>query len=186
MTARTPPAIIVLLSSVSAFCIYVCTYGFRKGFAANTYDHQSFFGVDYKILLVIAQIFGYALSKFIGIRFIAEVRPHRRVISLIGLITIAWLSLLIFAILPAPWGIICLFINGIPLGLIWGLIYSYLEGRKSTELMGAILCTSFIFSAGFIKSIGQFILQTLGVSANWMPFLVGAVFSSPCCSLPSC
>lgn len=176
---KAPPIIIVLLSSISAFSIYVCTYGFRKGFAANTYSGQSFWGVDYKIWLVIAQIFGYALSKFIGVRFIAEVKRHQRLPRILALILVAWISLLGLALLPAPWGILCLFINGIPLGLIWGLIYSYLEGRRNTELMGAILCTSFIFAAGLIKSIGQFFLTVLHVAENWMPFAVGALFFIP-------
>lgn len=88
-------------------------------------------------------------------------------------------ALLGLAIVPAPWGMLCLFVNGIPLGLIWGLIYSYLEGRRHTELMGAILCTSFIFSAGLIKSIGQVFLNVFHVAENWMPFAVGALFFIP-------
>ncbi len=83
------------------------------------------------------------------------------------------------AIVPAPWGMLCLFVNGIPLGLIWGLIYSYLEGRRNTELMGAILCTSFIFSAGLVKSIGQMLMNVFLVPENWMPFTLGALFFYP-------
>ena len=173
------PLAVILLSSLSAFCIYVCTYGFRKGFAAGTYAGLSCWGVDYKILLVISQISGYALSKIIGIKFIAEVSPSQRVPWILGLIALAWFSLLVFAWVPVPWGMVCFFVNGIPLGLIWGLIYSYLEGRRSTELMGAILCTSFIFSAGLVKSIGQWMIRYLGVSEQWMPFLVGAIFVVP-------
>jgi len=32
-----------------------------------------------------------------------------------------------------------LFLNGFPLGMIWGLVFSYVEGRRTTELMAAIL-----------------------------------------------
>jgi len=34
-----------------------------------------------------------------------------------------------------------------------GLIFSYLEGRQTTEALGAGLSVSFIFSAGFSKTV---------------------------------
>ena len=102
------PVVILLLSSISAFSIYVCTYGFRKSFAAATFPGQVFWGMDYKVLLVIAQVFGYALSKFIGIKFISEVRHDRRPVYIVGMLVAAWLCLLMLAIVPAPWGIACI------------------------------------------------------------------------------
>lgn len=173
------PVVILLLSSISAFSIYVCTYGFRKSFAAATFSGQVFWGMDYKVLLVIAQVFGYALSKFIGIKFISEVRHDRRPVYIVGMLVAAWLCLLMLAIVPAPWGIACMFVNGLPLGMIWGLVYSYLEGRRQTELMATILATSLIFSAGLVKGIGRWMIESLHIPEYWMPFCVGAVFFLP-------
>lgn len=56
------------LITPAAFSTYLCTYAFRKPFTAATYDDLALGGVDYKTLLVIAQVAGYALSKFVGIR----------------------------------------------------------------------------------------------------------------------
>jgi len=176
---RASPVTVLLLSSISAFSIYVCTYGFRKSFAAATFSGQVFWGMDYKVLLVIAQVMGYALSKFIGIKFISEVKPERRSIYVIGLLMFAWFCLLMLALLPAPWGILCMFANGIPLGMIWGLVYSYLEGRRQTEIMAAILSTSLIFSAGVVKGIGRMFIENWHMPEIWMPFAVGAVFFLP-------
>jgi MFS family permease len=176
---RASPVAVLLLSSISAFSIYVCTYGFRKSFAAATFSGQVFWGMDYKVLLVIAQVLGYALSKFIGIKFISEVRHDRRAVYVICMLVFAWVCLLGLAVLPAPWGIVCMFANGLPLGLIWGLVYSYLEGRRQTEIMATILSTSLIFSAGLVKGIGRWMIDSLHMPEQWMPFSVGAVFFLP-------
>jgi hypothetical protein len=39
------------------------------------------------------------------------------------------------------------------------MVFGYLEGRRYTEVLGAGLSVSFIFSAGFAKSVGGFIMR---------------------------
>jgi len=95
------------------------------------------------------------------------------------LIGISWLALLGFAAVPAPYNILFLFLNGFPLGMIWGLVFSYLEGRRSTEFMGAVLSVSFIFSSGFVKSVGKMTVVDWHVTEYWMPFVTGLVFVVP-------
>ncbi|MCW3462048.1 DUF5690 family protein [Chitinophaga nivalis] len=168
-----------LYAGLVAFGTYSCMYAFRKPFTAGIFEGMTFLGIDYKIWLVITQTIGYACSKFYGIRFIAEMKGDRRAQSIILLIAVSWLSLLCFALLPAPWNIPFLFINGFPLGMIWGLVFSYLEGRRSTEFMGAVLSISFIFSSGFVKSVGKITVVDWGVTEFWMPFVTGLVFAAP-------
>lgn len=176
---KASPLVVLLLSSISACCIYVCTYGFRKSFSAATFEGMVFWGMDYKVLLVIAQVIGYAASKFIGIKFISEVQPEKRPWYIIGLLCFAWFCLLGLALTPAPWGIAWMFANGLPLGLIWGLVYSYLEGRRATELMATVLAASLIFSSGVVKLIGRTMIVQWHMPEHWMPFAVGAVFFLP-------
>jgi hypothetical protein len=59
------------------------------------------------------------------------------------------------------------------------LVFGYLEGRRATELLGAVLATSFIFASGFTQSAGKFILLHWNVSEWWMPWLTGLVFFVP-------
>ncbi|MEB0263210.1 MULTISPECIES: DUF5690 family protein [unclassified Mucilaginibacter] len=174
-----PYAVISVLAAISAFGAYTSMYAFRKAFAAGTYPGQQFLHIDYKVWLVIAQIVGYTLSKFYGIRFIAEVKGAKRGITILTLIGISWLALLGFALVPAPYNIAFLFINGFPLGLIWGLVFGYLEGRRSTEFMAAVLSISLIFGSGFVKTIGQTLIHVYHVSEYNMPFLTGALFAIP-------
>src|SRR6202000_2490224 len=110
---------------------------------------------------------------------ILELQPGARRKCIFFLIGIAWLALLCFAIVPAPYNIIFLFINGFPLGLIWGLVFGYLEGRKSTEFMAAGLSISLIFSSGVVKTIAKALMHNYGVGEFNMPVLTGALFAVP-------
>jgi MFS family permease len=177
--AKWPYPVISILAAVSAFGAYTSMYAFRKAFAAGTFTGQQYFHVDYKVWLVIAQVIGYTLSKFYGIKFISELKHNQRARSIFGLIGFAWFALLLFAIIPAPYNIICLFLNGFPLGMIWGLVFSYLEGRKSTEFMAAVLSISLIFASGFVKTVARSIRDSLHISEFIMPFLTGALFVIP-------
>lgn len=168
-----------LYAALVAFGTYSCMYAFRKPFTAAIFEGVTFLGIDYKIWLVITQTIGYACSKFYGIRFIAEMKGNRRAQSILVLMAISWLALLCFAIVPAPYNIAFLFLNGFPLGMIWGLVFSYLEGRRSTEFMGAVLSISFIFSSGFVKSVGKMTVVDWHVTEYWMPFVTGLVFAIP-------
>ncbi|MDM1293075.1 hypothetical protein HX021_02040 [Sphingobacterium sp. N143] len=122
---------------------------------------------------------GYLLSKFYGIKFISECKQRNRGRYLITLICISWAGLLAFAFCPTPWNVVFLFINGFPLGMVWGLVFSYLEGRRFTEIMGAVMSVSLIFASGFIKTVGRWLMATFQVNEFWMPFFTGMLFFLP-------
>ncbi len=168
-----------LYATLAAFCLYTCVYAFRKTFAVATFEGILFWGVSYKVWLVIAQVIGYALSKFIGIKIISELKAHSRSAGILMMVSIAGISWLLFALTPAPYNIIFLFTNGLPLGMVWGMVFGYLEGRRMTEVLGAGLSVSFIFSAGLCKSVGGFIMRDWGTSENWMPFVAACLFTLP-------
>ena len=166
----------ILHASSAAFITYLSMYAFRKPFTAATYDGMQLWGVDYKIVLIITQLIGYTISKYIGIKLVSELTARNRVKILILLLAIAWFSLFLFAITPFPYNLPFMFLNGLPLGMIWGVVFSFLEGRKSTELLGAVMASSFIVSSGLVKSVGRFVLDNWAVSEFWMPFVTGLVF----------
>lgn len=173
---RIDPAL--LLGAIAAFAVYLSMYAFRRPFAAAAYDDVSGWSalLDFKVVLVIAQVAGYALSKFAGIKLIAELDGKRRTAAILGLIGLSWVALILFAVAPLWLKIFALFLNGLPLGLIWGLVFSYLEGRRASELLGAILCASFIVSSGLVKSVAVWLMTDWGVSEWWMPAATGALF----------
>jgi hypothetical protein len=177
--SKANPTFFTLYACTAAFLAYACMYGFRKPFTAGSYVGLSLWGVEFKIILVCAQVFGYALSKFIGIRFISGMTPERRAPALLGLIGVAQLALLGFAVTPYPYNAGWLFVNGLPLGMIWGLVFGYLEGRRVTEILASALSVNFIISSGFVKSVGKCLLLEGNVPEFWMPFMAGLYFL-PC------
>jgi hypothetical protein len=162
----------------AAFTAYFAMYAVRKPFAAATFADQEVAGVELKIALVLGQVVGYALSKFLGIKFVSEIRPSGRPLALVALIGFAELALLAFAVLPPEGQIAAMFFNGLPLGAVWGLVFGFLEGRRTTELLGAGLSTSYIVASGAVKSVGAGLLVR-GVPEPWMPFLTGLLFVPP-------
>lgn len=173
------PAVFTAFAVVAAFCSYACMYAFRKPFtAAGFVDGPEVFGLGFKSLLVITQVAGYGLSKFLGIKFVSEAKSDHRPLIILSLIAISQLAWLGFGLTPAPYNAAFLFFNGLPLGMIWGLVFSYVEGRKTTEIIGLGLCASFVFSSGFVKDVGRSLMKS-GVSEYWMPFATGLVFILP-------
>ena len=166
--------------AVICFLTYASVYAFRKPFTIGLYlDEPKIFGVDYKNILVIAQVLGYTLSKFYGIKFIAELNKAGRGWSILILIILSFIPLLLFPLFSSPWNIVFLFLNGLPLGVLWGLIFSFVEGRKTSDFIGATMAVSFIVSSGFVKTVAKWIQLTYHIQENWIPFYTGLVFLVP-------
>lgn len=165
--------------AIVAFLTYTSVYAYRKPFTVATFEGINYWGIRYQTLLIISQGVGYMLSKFFGIRFIAELKRMGRWKTSLILVGTAWLSLLAFAIVPAPYGMICLLVNGFMLGFMWGIVFSYVEGRRTTDFIGAAMAVSFIFAGGFTRSIAVWIRDTLHVNEEWLGFLTGLLFALP-------
>jgi MFS family permease len=171
---------VAIYTAVICFLTYASVYAFRKPFTVGTFSGESkIFGLVYKDALVICQVLGYMFSKFYGIKFISELKNIGRGKAVLVLLGISWIALLLFAVIPAPWNIVFLFINGFPLGMIWGIIFSFAEGRRTTDFIGATLAVSFIFSSGFVKFIAKWLMIYAEVSEKWLPFVTGLLFMIP-------
>lgn len=168
-----------IYSAITVFLTYTMVFGFRKSFTVATFDGIVVAGYSYKTILVLSQMLGYMLAKFYGIKYISEMQRKGRGRIILLLTGISWLSWLFFALVPAPYNIAFLFINGFPLGMLWGVVFSYVEGRRSTDFIGATLAVSFIFASGFVKTVGAWLLVTFGISEFWVPFCTGIVFAGP-------
>ena len=174
---RAPQWVFGLYAGLVTFGTYFSIYAFRKSFAAAHFAGLApVLGVEYKVALVIAQVFGYALAKLIGVRVIAELPPERRIAGIALQAMIAEAALLVFAVVPAPWNIPALFVDGLALGMIWGMVFSFVEGRRQSDLIGAMLCASFVISSGVMKSVGTLVMDWHWAGEWAMPALTGALF----------
>jgi phosphonate degradation associated HDIG domain protein len=176
--ATSPKSVFIAYAIAAAFATYFCMYAFRKPFAAARFDGQQFLGSDIalKTAFVVSQILGYTASKYIGIKVCPEVRPGRRAGMLVFLILCAEAALVLFAILPPDLKVVAIFLNGLPLGMVWGLVVWYLEGRLTSELLLAGLACSYIVSSGAVKDVGRYLMAAYGVSEPVMPMLTGLLF----------
>jgi len=170
---------VAIFAAITSFAAYTSIFAFRKAFNVAPYAGPTVLGMDYKVVLVVTQVFGYMLSKFYGIRFISEMKRMGRGQLILLLVGIAWTAWLLFALLPAPYNCWCLLLNGFPLGMLWGVLFSYVEGRRTTDLISAALAVSFIFASGLAKSTAQWVMNSWQVSEYWMPFVVGCIFMPP-------
>ncbi len=160
-----------LFAAVTAFFTYMCFYPFRRAYTAATYEDLAFFGVNFKILIITAQVLGFAVSKGLGIKYVSEMLPQNRSRNLLIMISLSWICYLFFALTPAPYNLFFIFMASLPLGMVYGTILGFLEGRKTTDLLVAVLTASFIMGSGFAKTIGKWVMTYLEVSQFWMPFV---------------
>jgi hypothetical protein len=193
--ASAPPAILTAYAVVFSFATYFSMFAFRKPFAAASYEGVTPLGsgLELKTALAIGQIFGYGFAKFLGMKFCSETPRRWRAPLLVAMILAAEAGLALFAVLPSGLKPLAMFLNGVPLGMVWGLVVWYLEGRRSSELLLAGLSCSFIVATGAVKDVGRAVLAGSAiplfglslpnplppVSEVWMPFAVGGLFLVP-------
>ena len=167
----------VAYAAAAGFVTYFCMYAFRKPFAAAKYEGLMFLGTDVnlKTVLLISQIIGYALSKYAGIKICTEIRRAYLAKFLVGLILFAEFALLLFGVVPEQFKVAAIFLNGIPLGMVWGSVSRYLEGRRASEVMFAGLSCSYIVSSSSVKAFGTWLMDR-GIDQFWMPVIAGLFF----------
>lgn len=172
----------ILWAGGAALLSYSLVYALRKPFTAAEFNGLDFFGMDYKTATSIVQIAGYFLAKLIGIKVISELKRENRLRFIILSVALAEASLVLFGCLPRPFNVFALFFNGLSLGCMWGVIFSFLEGRRVTDLLASLMGLSIALSSGTAKSIGLWVMDGLHINEFWMPAFIGA-FAFPLLSL---
>jgi hypothetical protein len=178
-----------VFAATAAFTAYFAMYAFRKPWAAGTYTEEVLIfdfaasaapvvvgALPLKTALIISQVLGYALSKWLGVKFVSELPARRRPLALLFLIGWAELALVVFALVPPSGRVVAIFFNGLPLGAVWGLVFGFLEGRRTSEILGAGLSASYIVASGAVKSVGLSLHIDFAVSEAWMPAVTGLIF----------
>ncbi len=174
---RAPRPVLALFAGLMAFGTYFAMYAFRKPFAVAQFSGLTLLGIDYKVVLVIAQVVGYAAAKLIGVRVIAEWPAHRRIAGIALQVALAEVALVLFGLVPPPWNVAALFLDGLALGMVWGMVFAFVEGRRQSDMIGAILCASFILASGVVKAVGAWLLFHGYASQWWMPAATGLAFT---------
>lgn len=172
---RLSDFLFILWAGGLALLSYSLVYALRKPFTAASFSDAEFFNIDYKVAVTISQILGYVISKFIGIKLISELKSEERFKFILTSVLLAEASLILFGLLSTPYNVAAMFLNGLSLGCMWGVIFSFIEGRRMTDILASLLGGSMVISSGTAKSVGLYVMNHLHVSEFWMPALIGAV-----------
>lgn len=172
---RLSDFLFILWAGGLALLSYSLVYVLRKPFTAASFSDAEFFNIDYKVAVTISQILGYVISKFIGIKLISELKSEERFKFILTSVLLAEASLILFGLLSTPYNVAAMFLNGLSLGCMWGVIFSFIEGRRMTDILASLLGVSMVISSGTAKSVGLYVMNHLHVSEFWMPALIGAV-----------
>ena len=161
---RLSDFLFILWAGGAALLSYSLVYALRKPYTAAAFEDVEFFDMDYKVVVTISQIVGYVISKFMGIKLISELRREERLRFILMSVVMAELSLVFFGLLSAPYNIAAMFLNGLSLGCMWGVIFSFIEGRRMTDILASLLGVSMVISSGTAKSAGLYVMNNLHVN----------------------
>lgn len=166
-------ALLILWAGGAALLSYSLVYALRKPYTAASFEGLTFMGSDYKVAVTTIQILGYVIAKFFGIKIISELKKENRFRFFVGSAILAELALVGFGLLEAPYNVAAMFVNGLSLGCMWGVISSFIEGRKVTDILASLLGVSMVFSSGVAKSFGLFAMNEMQIDQFWMPAVIG-------------
>ena len=96
-----PAWLFVLWAGCTALIAYSLVYALRKPFTAAELQGMQICGINYKIAVSVMQLLGYVFAKLLGIKYISELKPERRLKFIIGSAALSEISLLFFGLLPA-------------------------------------------------------------------------------------
>ena len=166
-------ALLIFWAGGAALLSYSLVYALRKPYTAASFEGLTFMGSDYKVAVTTIQILGYVIAKFFGIKIISELKKENRFRFFVGSAILAELALVGFGLLEAPYNVAAMFVNGLSLGCMWGVIFSFIEGRKVTDILASLLGVSMVFSSGVAKSFGLFAMNEMQIDQFWMPAVIG-------------
>lgn len=132
-------ALLILWAGGAALLSYSLVYALRKPYTAASFEGLTFLGSDYKVAVTTIQILGYVIAKFFGIKIISELKKEKRFRFFVSSAILAEAALIGFGILNPPYNVIAMFVNGLSLGCMWGVIFSFIEGRKVTDIPGQFI-----------------------------------------------
>ena len=163
---RISDLLFILWAGGAALLSYSLVYMLRKPYTAAAFEDLEVFNMDYKVAVTIVQILGYVVSKFMGIKLISELRREERLRFILMSVVMAELALVFFGLLSAPYNIAAMFLNGLSLGCMWGIIFSFIEGRRMTDVLASLLGVSMVISSGTAKSVGLYVMDIWQVSED--------------------
>ncbi|CAJ1421361.1 unnamed protein product, partial [Effrenium voratum] len=134
----------------------------------------------------IAFVIGFGAAKFPAIRLGTSVFFFKHRLSiLLALLVVSMLASGSAALLPAAWPlmkVLAIFVSSFLSSFLYGGIVTYLEGRRSTEILLAFVAGALVFAGTLSRAMATWLLAA-GCGPRWMPLLLGTVACCGSCYL---
>lgn len=170
----TSKILFTLYGGLSSFCLYVCVYVYRRSFQVVPLDEKWTEDIYLKDAVVFAQTAGLLIAKLYGIQYNAEAKRYNVTVHLLVAIAAAECSLIAYAVVENFWKPFAIFFNGLPLGVVWGLLVTFLEGRETSDAMLLMLAEGFLIGNGLVKAVCKWVLDRGRIDKFVMPAVMGA------------
>ena len=154
-----PLALLALLYYSSIFLIKTSM------FACSWASRPSVGGLSFKTCLALAQTFGYAIGKVPSILYSPKLPASRLRGALIAVVMASGTCVCLSCVAaPATLSLLLVAIACTFLAPSWSLLQRFLEGRRDTEVIVAVVSFSYIGSSGLCKGIAVDLVALHGFS----------------------
>eukprot|EP00002_Diphylleia_rotans_P021602 TRINITY_DN4204_c0_g1_i1.p1 TRINITY_DN4204_c0_g1~~TRINITY_DN4204_c0_g1_i1.p1 ORF type:complete len:282 (+),score=50.53 TRINITY_DN4204_c0_g1_i1:114-959(+) len=161
--------------TISAFVAFSCTFAIRTTLYVGEFRDEYLGFLQLKVAFALFQTMGFFLGKFPSTAFIPTVPESKRFVTCSGLYAASVFFFCGVGLLSSPLlQCICVFISGLFISPLWGVIIMYLEGRALTEALLSVLSLSPILASGVARFLGVTLLR-LGFTDHTMPMMASAL-----------
>ena len=146
--------------AVLALLYYSCVFLIRTAMFACTWsDQPTYAGLNFKTCLALAQTFGYACGKVPAIAFSPKL-PHSQLReALVTVLIGSGACVTLACVVPSAVSLALVWLACVMLAPTYSLLQRFLEGRRDTEVIVAVVAFSFIGSSGLSKGIAADLLN---------------------------
>ena len=137
-----------------ALLYYSCVLLIKTSmFACAWAERPSFGGLSFKTCLALAQTFGYALGKIPSLIYSPKLPHHRLKGALMVIIASSGACMGLSVLMPPVLSLGFVLLGCVSLAPTWSVLMRFLEGRRDTEMVVAIVSFSYIGCSGLSKGI---------------------------------
>ena len=175
------PTLITIIPSISIALSYVGTYVAKYPlFLVEYNEDDTIFDIPLKDWLSYAFTVGFFIGKWPAYKFVPSITRSQRLHVLIVLFTLTSFFFTMFLPLQGPYSapikIISILIGSICCSAIFGIEFTYLEGRSNGDTyIAAVNCTVF-FGSSICRAVGSALIRW-GVVDSWMPILLVVLYA---------
>lgn len=158
-----------------ALVYYSCVFAIKASmFACSWRNIPAIAGLSYKTCLALAQTFGYAAGKVPAMMYSPKLQHDRLRGALVGILLASGSCVLMSCATPPATSLCLVWLACVWLAPTWSVLQRFLEGRRDTERIVAIVSFAYIGSAGLCKGAAVDLLA-LGLSDSQAVALCAAV-----------